>query len=51
MRAIILISAVFLCDALNRQRGATKGTEKNQEYAATVFWIAIVYAVILDLNE
>lgn len=51
MRAIILISALFITSALYAQKGAKESSKENTRYMGAVFWIGIIYAVVLDLTE
>ena len=51
MRAIILISALFICDSLARQNGERPQDKDSNGSRVTFLWIALIYAIVLDLNE
>lgn len=51
MRAIILISSFLIYDALNRQSGVSKNSQSTERFVAKFFFVALIYAVILDLTE
>lgn len=42
---------IIISNAIERQQGTRPNTKSGESSMITIFWIALIYAIILDLNE